>query len=116
MKKSLVAVGVIVALGVVWTGGAWYTGEKLETHLEEMVAQAHTQLKLPAPESTLEVSYQNYHRVVFTSQLKLVVKPVAGKENQWIKSGQSVILNENIDHGPFPLAQLKKLNLIPSMA
>ncbi|RIG82465.1 MULTISPECIES: DUF945 family protein, partial [Enterobacteriaceae] len=26
MNKSLVAVGVIVALGVVWTGGAWYTG------------------------------------------------------------------------------------------
>ncbi|RCA04557.1 DUF945 family protein, partial [Klebsiella pneumoniae] len=26
MKKSLVAAGVIVALGVVWTGGAWFTG------------------------------------------------------------------------------------------
>jgi uncharacterized protein YdgA (DUF945 family) len=25
MKKSLVAAGIIVALGVVWTGGAWYT-------------------------------------------------------------------------------------------
>ena len=24
--------------------------------------------------------------------------------------------NESVDHGPFPLAQLKKLNLIPSMA
>ncbi len=28
MNKSLVAVGVIVALGVVWTGGAWYTGRQ----------------------------------------------------------------------------------------
>ncbi|MCD8672186.1 YdgA family protein, partial [Klebsiella pneumoniae] len=27
MKKSLVAAGVIVALGVVWTGGAWFTGK-----------------------------------------------------------------------------------------
>ncbi|MEW5281705.1 DUF945 family protein, partial [Citrobacter freundii] len=25
MKKSLVAAGVVVALGIVWTGGAWYT-------------------------------------------------------------------------------------------
>lgn len=107
MKKSLVAVGVIVALGVVWTGGAWYTGKKLETHLEEMVAQANTQLKLTAPESNLEVSYQNYHRGVFSSQLQLVVKPVAGKENPWIKSGQSVILNENIDHGPSLWLSLK---------
>ena len=37
MKKSLVAAGVVVALGIVWTGGAWYTGKKLETHLAEMV-------------------------------------------------------------------------------
>lgn len=44
------------------------------------------------------------------------MKPIAGKENPWIKSGQSVIFNESVDHGPFPLAQLKKLNLIPSMA
>lgn len=44
MNKSLVAVGVIVALGVVWTGGAWYTGKKIETHLEDMVAQANAQL------------------------------------------------------------------------
>ncbi len=116
MNKSLVAVGVIVALGVVWTGGAWYTGKKIETHLEDMVAQANAQLKLTAPESNLEVSYQNYHRGVFSSQLQLLVKPIAGKENPWIKSGQSVIFNESVDHGPFPLAQLKKLNLIPSMA
>ena len=116
MNKSLVAVGVIVALGVVWTGGAWYTGKKIETHLEDMVAQANAQLKLTAPESDLEVSYQNYHRGVFSSQLQLLVKPIAGKENPWIKSGQSVIFNESVDHGPFPLAQLKKLNLIPSMA
>ncbi|MFP1495792.1 DUF945 family protein [Escherichia coli] len=60
------------------------------------------------------MSYQNYHRGVFSSQLQLLVKPIAGKENPWIKSGQSVIFNELVDHGPFPLAQLKLL--IPSMA
>ena len=31
----------------------------------------------------------------------------------WIPS---IILNETIDHGPFPFAQLKHFNLIPSMA
>jgi hypothetical protein len=30
MKKSVVAVGVIVALGVVWTGASWFTGKQLE--------------------------------------------------------------------------------------
>lgn len=116
MKKSLVAAGVIVALGVVWTGGAWYTGKKLETHLAEMVSQANAQIKLTAPEANVELAYQNYQRGVFSSQLQLVLKPVAGKENPWLKDGQSVVLDESVDHGPFPLAQLKSFNLLPSMA
>ncbi len=40
MKKTLVAAGVIVALGVVWTGGAWFTGKQLENRIAEMVQQA----------------------------------------------------------------------------
>lgn len=116
MKKSLVAAGVIVALGVVWTGGAWYTGKKLETHLSEMVNQANEQIKRTAPEANVELAYQNYQRGVFSSQLQLVLKPVAGKENPWLKAGQSVVFNEFVDHGPFPFAQLKTFNLIPSMA
>jgi uncharacterized protein YdgA (DUF945 family) len=116
MKKSLVAVGVIVALGVVWTGGAWYTGKQLETHIADMVSQANTQLKLSAPEAGLEVSYQDYQRGVFSSQLKMVVKPIAGAEKSWLKAGQSVLLDETVSHGPFPLASLKSFNLVPAMA
>lgn len=116
MKKSLVAAGVVVALGIVWTGGAWYTGKKLETHLAEMVTQANDQIKRLSPEAGIELGYQNYQRGVFSSQLQLVVKPIAGQENGWLKPGQTLILNESVDHGPFPLAQLKSLNLVPSMA
>ena len=116
MKKSLVAAGVVVALGIVWTGGAWYTGKKLETHLAEMVTQANDQLKRFSPEAGIELSYQNYQRGVFNSQLQLVVKPIAGQADSWLKPGQSIVLNETVDHGPFPLAQLKSLNLVPAMA
>lgn len=116
MKKSVVAVSVIVALGVVWTGAAWFTGKQLETRMAEMVAQANSEMKRTAPEAGLELSYQNYQRGVFRSHLQLVVKSVAGSQEGWLKPGQSVVLNEVVDHGPFPLAQLKKFNLIPSMA
>ena len=116
MKKSLVAAGVVVALGIVWTGGAWYTGKKLETHLAEMVTQANDQLKRFSPEAGIELSYQNYQRGVFNSQLQLVVKPIAGQADSWLKPGQSIVLDETVDHGPFPLAQLKSLNLVPAMA
>ncbi|WP_016594106.1 YdgA family protein, partial [Yersinia pestis] len=33
-----------------------------------------------------------------------------------LSDGDEIAFIEVIDHGPFPLAQLKKLNLIPSMA
>lgn len=116
MKKTLVAAGVIVALGVVWTGAAWFTGKQFESRLAEMVAKSNADLKRTSPESGLELAYQNYHRGVFSSQLELVVKPIQGAQSSWLKPGQTVVLNEDVDHGPFPFAQLKKFNLIPSLA
>lgn len=116
MKKSLVAVSVIAALGVVWTGASWYTGKQLESRIAGMIANANSELKRTAPQAGVELSYQNYQRGVFSSRLQLVVKPVAGVENPLIKPGQSVVFNEEVSHGPFPLAQLKTLNLLPSMA
>lgn len=116
MKKSLVAAGIIVALGVVWTGGAWYTGKQLEGRIADMVQQANAQLRSSAPESGLELSYQNYQRGLFSSHLQLVVKPIAGQANSWLAAGQSVVLDEVVDHGPFPLVSLKTFNLAPAMA
>lgn len=116
MKKTVVAAGIIVALGVVWTAGAWYTGKQFEKHIATVVQQANEQLRLTAPEAGIEVAYQNYQRGLFTSHLDLVVKPANGVPSPWLKPGQSLVFNERVDHGPFPLAQLKKFNLIPSMA
>ncbi|EKW5592197.1 YdgA family protein [Raoultella planticola] len=116
MKKSLVAAGIIVALGVIWTGGAWYTGKQLESHLAEVVQQANAQLQSSAPEAGVELSWQNYQRGVFSSHLQLVVKPVAGKENSWLAAGQSLVFDEAVDHGPFPAAALKSGQLAPAMA
>lgn len=117
MKKSKIAVGVIVALGVVWTGAAWFTGKQLESHRDELVQNANAQLTQIAPLSRLKVSYQDYHRGLFSSQAKVIVQATSQTEdNALLKPGQSIVLNENIDHGPFPFAQLKKFNLIPSMA
>jgi len=116
MKKSLVAVGVIVALGVVWTGAAWYTGKQLEGRMAEMIGNANAELNRTSPEAGLTLSYQDYHRGLFHSSMQLVVKPTAGAQSALLKPGQSVVLAETIDHGPFPFAQLKKFNLLPGMA
>ncbi|MTH48259.1 YdgA family protein [Intestinirhabdus alba] len=114
MKKSLVAVGVVVVLGAAWTGGAWYTGKKLEAHFAQELQRANEQLKLTVPEANIALSYQDYRRGLFSSRMQLVLSPLAGEG--WLKPGQRVILDETVDHGPFPLAQLKSLNLLPAMA
>lgn len=117
MKKTQVAVGVIVALGVIWTGAAWFTGKQLESHMDEMLQNANAQLNAYAPNSRLTLSYQDYQRGVFSSKTKLVIQASSQtNDNPLLKPGQSIVLNETIDHGPFPFAQLKRGSLIPSMA
>jgi len=117
MKKTQVAVGVIVALGVIWTSAAWFTGKQLESHMDEMLQNANAQLNAYAPNSRLTLSYQDYQRGVFSSKTKLVVQASSQtNDNPLLKPGQSIVLNETIDHGPFPFAQLKRGSLIPSMA
>lgn len=119
MKKSLLATGIIVALGVVWTGGAWFTGKQLEGRLAGLVNQANEQIKHLSPETDLELRYQNYQRGIFSSHLQVVASPVAGGDNLWLKPGQKIALNVTVSHGPLPLAQLTPFNsdsLLPSMA
>lgn len=117
MKKTKVAVGVIVAIGVIWTGATWLTGKQLESHMDQMLQNANTQLNTLAPNSGLTLSYQDYQRGIFSSKTKLVIQSSSQTaDNTLLKPGQSIVLNETIDHGPFPLAQLKRASLIPSMA
>ena len=45
MKKSKLAIGVVVALGVVWAGVAWFTGQKAETEYKRQFEYANQQFK-----------------------------------------------------------------------
>ncbi|WP_158781354.1 YdgA family protein [Pantoea sp. BAV 3049] len=117
MKKTKIAVGVVVALGVIWTGAAWFTGKQLEKNMDQLVQNANAQMNNMAPESRLQLSYQDFQRGVFSSTARVVLQSSSQTEdNSLIKPGQSIVFDEKIDHGPFPFAQLKRFNLIPSMA
>lgn len=117
MKKTKIALGVVIALGVAWTAGAWFTGKQLEKNMDQLVQQANAQIQNTAPESRLKLSYQDFQRGVFSSHARFVLQSSSQTEdNSILKPGQSIIFSESIDHGPFPLAQLKKFNLTPSMA
>lgn len=114
MKKSLVAVSVIVALGVVWTGSSWYIGKQLEAHMAERVQQANNELNKALPEAGIVLSYENYQRGLFTSQMQLVVKNAPESQNPVLKPDQSIVFNETLSHGPLP--GLTHFSFIPAMA
>ncbi|PKH26584.1 hypothetical protein CIG19_01975 [Enterobacterales bacterium CwR94] len=117
MKKTKIAVGIVVALGLIWTGGAWYTGKQLEKNMDQLVQNANAQLANLSPDLPLKLSYQDFKRGVFSSTARFVLQAQSQtQDNPFLKPGQSIELSESISHGPFPLAQLKKFNLVPSMA
>ncbi|PHM45418.1 hypothetical protein Xmau_01068 [Xenorhabdus mauleonii] len=116
MKKSLVAVSVVVALGVVWSGASWLTGKKIEDNLNEYVKNANSELKNAFPDSGIELQAKDFKRGIFSSDVNLVLNIKKGVKNVGIEPNEEVIFKSNIDHGPFPLENLKKFNLMPKMA
>lgn len=117
MKKSLVAVGIIVALGAVWTGASWYTGKQLAQQIDGFTDTLNTKLKQSYPDAGLKVVYRDYQGGVFSSTLSYVLQTDGtAKSTHFLAPGEELVFNETVSHGPFPLAQLKKFNLVPAMA
>ncbi|WJV55861.1 YdgA family protein [Pectobacteriaceae bacterium CE90] len=116
-KKSLVAAGIIVALGAVWTGASWFTGKQIEKNVAKFTVDLNARLKEAYPNAGLAIVYQNYQRGIFSSHLTYVLQSDGSANgHQLLSASDKVIFNETISHGPFPLAQIKKFNLLPAMA
>ncbi len=110
MKKSLVAVGVIIAVGAAWTGASWYTGSKVEKELNKVISNTNAFFSANAPEAGLTFKVENFKRGVFSSQANIVISAAesAGPD-------ETIVFNTDIDHGPFPLSQVAKFNLMPKL-
>ena len=113
MKKSVVALGVIVALGVVGVGGAWFTGEKAQTEYLRQIELANKQAQALGLSDSFKVVYQNkqFERGFFTSQVEDEVVISLPKEGKVF----TIPLSTKLYHGPFPLDQLTKFNFMPTM-
>ncbi|MEX9782600.1 YdgA family protein [Providencia manganoxydans] len=110
MKKSLVAVGVIVAVGAAWTGASWYTGSKVENELNKIISNTNEFFAANAPEAGVVFKVENFKRGVFSSQANIVIS--AAESNG---ADETIVFNTDIEHGPFPLSQVAKFNLIPKL-
>ena len=113
MKKSTVALSIIVALGVVGLGGAWFTGEKAQTEYLRQIELANQKLQSLGLSDSVNLVYKNkqFDRSFFTSQVEDEVVISLPKEGQVF----TIPLSTKLYHGPFPLNQLEKFNFVPTM-
>lgn len=117
MKKSLVATGIVIALGVIWTGASWYTGKQFAQQLDGLTDTLNTQLKETYPDAGLKIVYRDYQDGIFTSTFSYVLQADgSAKGATFLTPDEEIVLNQTISHGPFPLTQLKTFNLIPALA
>ena len=112
MKKSVVALGVIVALGAVGVGGAWFTGEKAQTEYLRQIELANKQAQALGS-SSFKVVYKNkqFERGFFTSQVEDELVISLPEEGETF----TIPFSTKLYHGPFPLDQLTKFNFMPVM-
>lgn len=116
MKKSVVAAGVVVALGVCWMGSAWYTGKQIEPKVADFVSAFNQASKVKSPQMGMTLSYKDFSSGMLSSHFQVVLTFDHGAEASGIKAGQNVAFNVDVDHGPFPLSSLAKGRFGPAMA
>ncbi|MGV8920815.1 MAG: YdgA family protein [Pseudomonas sp.] len=114
-KSAKVAVGIVVAVAVLSTAGAWYTGGQLEgvlrTTIDEANHQVQTSLNGFDGSATLELVSIERHVFSSTAHYRMTLKsPKLGNDNI------ELLFVDNIEHGPLPFSRLKTLNLVPVMA
>lgn len=108
MKKSKIAAGIIVALGAVWCGGAWYTGQTIEKQYFKQIEQLNARL---AQSAGNKLTYKNvkFERGLFSTHIDDQV------EIHSMDQTRIVPLSTTIYHGPLPLDRLAQFNLSPAM-
>lgn len=118
MKKSAgIAVGAIVAIAAIGAGGAWYTGNQLPKVLDESIKQANADMAKTLPALGLDASIEllSLERQFLSSNARYRITfngSLDGEEPRQFE----LVINDRIEHGPFPLSRLKAFKLMPVMA
>jgi len=116
-KSAGIAVGVIVVAGALATGGAWYTGTKLEGVLRDSIQNANQELKnsLAGSNSSMTIELLSIDRHVFssTAHYRFVIQdPNLSADG----TNAEFLFVDRIEHGPLPFSRIKSLKLLPVMA
>ena len=113
-KSAGVLLGIVVAVGAISAGGAWYTGTKLEGVLQTSIVEANKELQTALVGSNVSASLElvSLERKLFTSTAHYRLKA----EGEVFEDGAELLFVDNIEHGPLPFSRLITLKWLPVMA
>lgn len=105
----------MVVVGALATGGAWYTGTRLEGVLTDSIQKANQELSKSFKGSNTSVTLEmvSLDRHVFSSTAHYRVD-IQNLTDSTLSSELRFV--DHIEHGPLPLSRVKRLNLVPVMA
>jgi uncharacterized protein YdgA (DUF945 family) len=114
-KSAGVLLGIVVAIGAISAGGAWYTGTKLEGVLNGSIADANKELQaaLVGSNGTASLELVSLERNVFCSTAHYRLK---GEGEMFGEAPVELLFVDHIEHGPLPFSRLVSLKWLPVMA
>lgn len=116
-KSAGVLLGIVVAIGAISVGGAWYTGTKLEAVLQSSIVDANKELKtaMVGSNGTASVELVSLERHLFSSTARYRLKGQGEMFGQ-DPDGIELLFVDHIEHGPLPFSRLLSLKWLPVMA
>ena len=108
---------ILLAVGVVSAGGAWYTGKQLEPVLQTAVQDANKELQrsMAGVDGTVALELVSLDRGLFSSTAHYRLKGQGsffGEANP----NPELLIVDHIEHGPLPFSRLASLKWLPVMA
>ena len=114
-KSAGVLLGIVVAIGAISAGGAWYTGTKIEGVLNNAVTNANKELQtaMAGSNGTASLELVSLERHTFTSTAHYRLK---GEGELFGDAPVELLFVDHIEHGPLPFSRLVSLKWLPVMA
>jgi uncharacterized protein YdgA (DUF945 family) len=114
-KSAGVLLGIVVAIGAISVGGAWFTGTRIEGVLNTSLADANQQLRaaLVGHKGTASLELVSLERHVFSSTAHYRLK---GEGEMFGEAPVELLFVDRIEHGPLPFSRLVSLKWLPVMA
>lgn len=114
-KSAGVLLGIVVAIGAISAGGAWFTGTKIDEVLKASLTDVNRQMQavLVGHKGTASIELVSLERHVFSSTAHYRLK---AEGEMFGEAPIELSFVDHIEHGPLPFSRLVSLKWLPVMA